>query len=528
MGRRKQTGKQMKHSADDRTRHQREGCGALKGSITVFLSLACILFLALICAVTESARIQGAKAQSANITGMGTFSLLSEFETKLLEKYEIFSLDGASGGSFQIQTVNSRFEEFISKNANPKEGLLKSLAFDPWNLEVEKTEITGYALLTDDKGEAFYQQAVSYMKSNIGVIALEELLNLANSVDEIEEKQNAYETKQNSSEEQLSGLEDEKQERLEELESEMSESDGNTEILVETTGDPLAEISKLRKKSTLEIVTWDKIISGKSIVRSSMPSGSSLRKGSLKPENEHSGLISNVLFREYLVRYFGSYISEKDDADLDYQLEYILGGKTSDEKNLQYVVNRLLLIREGMNYAACTGTTSMSTEAGTLAMSLTGFLGIPALTAATKQALLLAWSYGESLVDVRILLDGGKVPLKKSEGDWSLTLENLGRVTEVLQSGADGKEEGLSYQDYLRILLNMGALKNQKMRALDLVQMVMRKEEGMSGFQVQNCIVAVETRVTYRCGQVFFGLPEAVMEIAGNDVTFTQTASMAY
>ncbi|MCC8050746.1 MAG: DUF5702 domain-containing protein [Clostridiales bacterium] len=528
MGRRKQTGKQMKHSADGRTRHQREGCGALKGSITVFLSLACILFLALICAVTESARIQGAKAQSANITGMGTFSLLSEFETKLLEKYEIFSLDGAFGGSFQIQTVNSRFEEFISKNANPKEGLLKSLAFDPWNLEVEKTEITGYALLTDDKGEAFYQQAVSYMKSNIGVIALEELLNLANSVDEIEEKQNAYETKQNSSEEQLSGLEDEKQERLEELESEMSESDGNTEILVETTGDPLAEISKLRKKSTLEIVTWDKTISGKSIVRSSIPSGSSLRKGSLKPENEHSGLISNVLFREYLVRYFGSYISEKDDADLDYQLEYILGGKTSDEKNLQYVVNRLLLIREGMNYAACTGTTSMSTEAGTLAMSLTGFLGIPALTAATKQALLLAWSYGESLVDVRILLDGGKVPLKKSEGDWSLTLENLGRVTEVLQSGAEGKEEGLSYQDYLRILLNMGTLKNQKMRALDLVQMVMRKEEGMSGFQVQNCIVAVETRVTYRCGQVFFGLPEVVMGTAGNNVTFTQTASMAY
>ncbi|MCD7764670.1 MAG: DUF5702 domain-containing protein [Lachnospiraceae bacterium] len=519
--------KQRKSPVQSRGLRYKEA-GELKGSITVFLSLACILFLALICAVTESARVQGAKAQSANITGMGTFSLLSEFETKLLEKYEIFALDGASGGSFQIQTVNSRFEEFISQNVNPKDGLLKSLAFDPWNLEVESTEITGYALLTDNKGEAFYQQAVSYMKSNIGVIALEELLNLANSVDEIEEKQDAYEEDQNNSNEQLSDLEDEKQERLIELESEMPESLEESAALAETTGNPLTEIAKLQKKSTLEIVTWDKTVSAKSVTRSSLPSKSSLRKGSLTIESEHSGLISNVLFREYLVRYFENYLSESSEADLNYHLEYILGGKLSDEKNLQYVVNRLLLIREGMNYAFCTGSTSMNTQAGTLATALTGFLGIPALTAATKHAILLAWAYGESLVDVRILLDGGKVPLKKNESSWSLTLENLGRVTEVLQEGAKGKEEGLSYQDYLRILLNMGSLQNQKMRALDLVQMLMSREDGMSNFQVQNCIVAVATRVTYRCAPVFLGLPEAVMGLTGADATFTQTASMAY
>ncbi|MCD7766991.1 MAG: DUF5702 domain-containing protein, partial [Lachnospiraceae bacterium] len=287
-------------------------------------------------------------------------------------------------------------------------------------------------------------------------------------------------------------------------------------------------IAKLQKKSTLEIVTWDKTVSAKNVTRSSLPSKSSLRKGSLKIESEHSGLISNVLFREYLVRYFENYLSESSEADLNYHLEYILGGKLSDEKNLQYVVNRLLLLREGMNYAFCTGSTSMNTQAGTLATALTGFLGIPALTAATKHAILLAWAYGESLVDVRILLDGGKVPLKKNESSWSLTLENLGRVTEVLQEGAKGKEEGLSYQDYLRILLNMGSLQNQKMRALDLVQMLVSREDGMSNFQVQNCIVAVATRVTYRCAPVFLGLPEAVMGLTGADATFTQTASMAY
>ena len=60
-----------------------------KGSITVFLSLTCILFLALICTVIESARVQGAKAQTANILGMGNVSLLGEFEKELLERYEV-------------------------------------------------------------------------------------------------------------------------------------------------------------------------------------------------------------------------------------------------------------------------------------------------------------------------------------------------------------------------------------------------------------------------------------------------------
>lgn len=501
---------------------------ACKGSITVFLSLACILFLSLICAVTESARIQGAKAQSANITGMGTFSLLSEFEKGLLEKYEIFSLDGAAAGSFQIQTVNSRFEEFVTQNANPKDGLLKSLAFDPWNLEVQKTEITGYALLTDNKGEAFYQQAVSYMEANIGVIALEELLNLANSTDEIEEKQEAYETSQSSNDGQLSELEDEKQEKLEILESEALESGENTAVSAETVSNPLTEIAKLRSKSTLEIVTWDKTVSGKKVTLNSQPSKSTLRKGTLDIETEYSGLVSNVLFREYLVRYFPNYVSGESGEALDYQLEYILGGKATDQKNLQYVVNRLLLIREGMNYAYCAGNTTMNAQAGTLATALTGFLGIPALVTATKHAILLAWAYGESLVDVRVLLDGGKVPLAKSASSWSLTLENLSNLTEILQSGGSGKSEGLSYEDYLRILLNMGTLANQKMRALDLIQAEMRAEDGMASFQVQNCIVAVATSATYQCGQVFFGLPKVVMGVSGTDLTFTQTASIGY
>ena len=46
-----------------------------RGAITVFFSLVSVLFLSLICTAAESARIQGARAQAANIADMGNYSV---------------------------------------------------------------------------------------------------------------------------------------------------------------------------------------------------------------------------------------------------------------------------------------------------------------------------------------------------------------------------------------------------------------------------------------------------------------------
>lgn len=503
-----------------------------KGSITVFLSLSCILFLSLICAVVESARVQGARAQTANITGMGNFSLLGEFERDLLEKYEIFSLDGTYGsGSFQAEKINERLENFISYNANPKKDIFSLWCFDPWNLELVDSSISGYALLTDEKGEPFFQQAVSYMKANAGVIAVDKLLEYTKDTEEIKNRQAEYEKSKRENDGQMNSLETEKQKKLEELQSEAEDAaEGQTTAVVpaEPQNNPLKEIAKLRKKSTLEIITWDKEISEKSVKTSNFPSKGRLRKGNLKIEKSHSGMIANVLFREYLLMHFPCYLSEVPGNALDYQIEYILGGKNTDEKNLKQVVNRLLLIREGMNYLYCVKNQEINASAQGLALSLTGFLGIPALISATKHALLLAWAYGESLIDLRILLDDGKVPIFKDASTWSLSLENLGRITEVLKEGAKGKEKGLSYYDYLRVLLNMGSMATQKMRALDMIQAELQAEDEMAWFKPENCIVAVKTRTKWHCKPVFLGLPKTIMGISGNGIDFTQEGSIAY
>lgn len=499
-----------------------------KGSITVFLSLICILFLSLICTAVESARVQGAKTQTANITGMGNYSLLGEFERELLEEYDIFSLDGSYGtGSFQIQKAVGKLEDFLSYNADPKKDIFSVWCFDPWNLELADASVKQYALLTDGKGEAFYQQAVAYMRTNAAFLATDKLLDYARDTEQIKNWQQEYEKRQKENDTSLEELEETRKEKLEELESEALENGVETEAQAEISN-PLKEIGKLRKKSLLDLVTGERELSGKKIKVSGLPSRKVSRKGTMELEKEYGGLTDNVLFREYLTLHFSDYLRSDGGGVLDYELEYILGGKESDKKNLKQVVTKLLLIREGMNYLYCAQDYQMELEAGKLALALTGFLGIPALTTATKHGLLLAWAYGESLVDLRTLLEGGKVPVFKDSGSWTLTLENLSRLSEILRQGKNGSQSGLTYGEYLRILLNMGNISQQKMRALDLIQCNLRQKEGCGKFKAENCIVGIRTETRWRIKPVFFSVAQAFLGVRGGSVEVTQAGSMAY
>ncbi len=501
-----------------------------KGSITVFLSLICILFLALICTAVESARVQGARAQTANITGMGNFSVLGEFEKELLDDYEIFSLDGSYGkGSFSVDEVNSHLKTFLTCNTDPKEGIFSAACFDPWKLQLDDSSVKKYALLTDDSGEPFYQQAVAYMKANLGVEAAGMLLHYKEDADKVTKRQDEYERRKQENESALADAERARDEKLKQLESE-AEAAGAEAVLPQpaVSSNPLKEIAKLRRRSLLDIVTGNKAVSGKSVFTWSLPSHAWNRKGTMKIRRENSGGTADLMFREYLLNYFPNYTDESREGKLAYQLEYILGGKDSDKSNLKYTVNRLLLIREGMNYLYCSGDVTMNSQAGSLAFAMTGFLGIPALTEATKHALLLAWAYGESLIDLRILLNKGKVPLSKTAASWVLTLENLGYLSDILTRGVSGSGSGLEYRDYLRILLNLGGTGKQKMRALDMIQANLREKGVTSKFKAENCIVGIETETKWTIKPVFFSLAQAVMRIRGENVRVTQTGSMVY
>ena len=132
-----------------------------KGTITVFLSLISMLFLSLFCTMAESARVQAARTQAAAAFDMGLFSVFGEYDSVLLEEYDVWFFDASrQAGRFSEDIPEKLLADYISPNIHVTEGIS---AVRTWNLfptEMDECTVDKYALATDDGGQVFYRQVV--------------------------------------------------------------------------------------------------------------------------------------------------------------------------------------------------------------------------------------------------------------------------------------------------------------------------------------------------------------------------------
>lgn len=504
-----------------------------KGTITVFLSLICILFLSLLCTAVESARIQGSRAKAAAALDMGMFSVMGEFERELLEHYDVFFLDGAAGsGSYNLENLNNVLQEFMEYNVSPNKGLLVRQA-DIFNLNMTESKITGTTLATDEKGAAFYQQAVGFMRENAGTEFLSTWLERMKDGQQLERAGEIYENRNKTVEENLKQMED-AQKQLEALEKEqkdeLSPAEPEAEQLpaVPDSQNPLNIIKKLKKEGILGLVLKDKGIISQKTLPASSPSKRTNQKGNLPVEKKYSGLTSNLLFQEYLFERFCLFTDTEKEGVLDYGLEYILCGKNTDEKNLKSVVTRLLLLREGANFVYLSSDTASMETANALAALLVGAVPIPGLVTVTAYALLLAWAYAESLLDVRELLAGGKIPVLKSAATWRLSLTSVPDLLQILDNTDGSSTEGLSYSGYLQILFTMGNVKKYPMRALDLIEGYMKARPATSSFRADHAICKIQAEADFTIPPLFLKVSSAFLKTGLATTDYHASGSFAY
>ena len=71
----------------------------LRGSVTVFAAMSFMIIASVICAMIESARVQGARVMVAMAADMALDGLFSGYERELLDKYGILLFDGAGEGN---------------------------------------------------------------------------------------------------------------------------------------------------------------------------------------------------------------------------------------------------------------------------------------------------------------------------------------------------------------------------------------------------------------------------------------------
>ena len=170
-------------------------------------------------------------------------------------------------------------------------------------------------------------------------------------------------------------------------------------------------------------------------------------------------------------------------------------------------MNRILVLREGINLGTLMSSEKMTKEAEALAVMVSGWTGIKEVMDAVQILIEGAWAHAESIADMKLLLSGKKIPLLKKEEEWSISLENAAAFlagTAVVSLKEDA-EEGMDYRDYLRLLLYMGRFQDVSYRAMDMVQHNQQKNGRVYFMTAQ--IYAMEFRLKARAKPLFTALP---------------------
>lgn len=430
-----------------------------KGEVTAFLSLIFLLLLSVTASVVESASLQVMKSRRRGDMDRALESVFAEYQREMLEEFDVFSLEGTYGtGEFDEENVIHRLEFYGMRDAEQN---------------IEKIQF-----LTDESGRPFREQVIAYMKQKVGVSQMEELAGLTGEWKNQEGKAEVYEQDGMKVEKNL-------EETLKEEMQTLPEEDN-----------PIGVVSSLKQLGLVNLVMKNKEVSNKAIDRNGMLSHRSLQKGwgEFKTRDDIEGITANLYFASYLLEKFGSVDQPHTEGKLSYELEFILNGKDSDRENLEAVLRKLLGIRFAANYGYLLTDNEKKAEAGAMALALAGVIALPALTEVIKQGILLAWAFGESIMDLRALVSGGRVSLVKGREEWQLSLDGLLKLGTAEDTGtAQQTEKGLSYKEYLRMLLTFEKQEDCSMRSLAMLENRIREKVGDS-FQADYCISKIKIK----------------------------------
>lgn len=214
-------------------------------------------------------------------------------------------------------------------------------------------------------------------------------------------------------------------------------------------------------------------------------------------------VVDSALFNAYIFDRFPSYTDvhnsdeSNDWSELAYVVEYILAGNDNDVSNLNEVILKLSALREAANFTHIIMDSGKRNESLALAATLVGASGNAAAVKAAQYVIMGVWSYGESIVDVRRLLKGDKLNVIKDNSDWQLSLENLLKMNfdaANISGKSDNGKGGLSYEDYLGMLLLMMNRTTRNYRVMQAMELRLIAL-GQGDFRMKKHIYEAECNV---------------------------------
>lgn len=469
----------------------------VSGYLTICLALTLGVLVTLCLTMIEGIRLNTLQMEALCMADIGMDSAMAEYHRELFRRFNLLAIDSSYGtNAAGRDRVRGRLEYYLAQNASShareKLGGVSDLFFrDLLGLSFQETQVEGVMFLTDGEGEAFRRAAIKALQDDLGIVALREVLGWMETVKEYHLDARDVEAEKREVDEAIASYRG----------KEIDNGDEGKEVL--EFEDPTVVIENRKKQGILSLTLGGQELSGKRLDQSNLllqrERDGKMLKGNL-PLPEKDGIqrmTEKIEFSEYLMRYMGCFTDRAENSSLDYELEYVLIGKDADADNLKGVLNKLLAMREAANVAYLFSDREKQGEAELAALAISVVLLSPELKDLFQTALLLGWAYAESVYDLKILLEGGRIPLIKTAKNWHYDLAGIlldiwDEIWDVEQ--ARKEQEGLNYEDYLRILLLGMQEKEMTMRAMNLVEADIRQSEGNRFFRLDGCVVALQGR----------------------------------
>lgn len=459
-----------------------------KGQISVYVCGMVCVFLILIVVVLQGVRIWESKAKATQAVSGMVDSIKGDYQPDLFRRYHLFALDktyyGKGEGYLEV-----RAKEYLNYNLNSKHSLYSYTVADVMLVDSQP-------LLEDDL-TGFKQQIEEYMELKTPVGALEAVVPV-NEIQQVTEEERAFQSQWEEIEQEIAALDNPALEGSVDLESikeliglEMLMNPSQGEILYLVMPEQAYEISK-EEINTGELPSQEQ--------KTSYPVLDGMTISELEEE------LYGIAYAMEVFQHAGTEEKTEENHCLEYEVEYLVMGKDSDFENMSVVAERLCIMRFVPNAMHAFTDQTKQQEAQAVATVLLGPYGA-AFGKPVSYVLLAVWAYGESILDVKVLLDGGRVPLLKDKDSWQLSLEGLADIA-IQEGTGTSEEEGWDYEMYLTCMLaTMPDANTKYYRMLDLMQLNI--QETIPEFRIENCIYAFRMQAEIQEGNRVWNMEAA-------------------
>ena len=455
-----------------------------QGYITVYLSLSLLIMLSFIFTLIEGIRMQTIRFQTECVMDMGLNSIFAEYHRELLNQYGLFGID-TSYGSEDVDKNRTGMHLLQYMNMNftaPGRGRIPGYR-DLTAVHADNVSLSDISYLSDGKGMMLKYQIIQYMKEKTGLSILDAYI--PDEPGDFEAAFDALEGERNNNH----GIIDEILRLLNEARAEDEEA--------VSISNPADYVDGMRASPLLTMAVGNSgELSGAYVDLNSYISKRGYEEGVGLWEKQEmpDGVSDKILFQMYLQDMCGDFTEEKEASVLAYQKEYLLYGKAGDIENLEEFAKQLFMMFYVANAAFLFSNTGKQAEAAELAALVTAGIGLPQLLEAVKMTILFAWCYAESVQDLRIIFDGKKATVMKTDAAWNIDLSELLTFTGALNSYNEAPN-GKTYEDYLKAFLFIKDEKTVRMRLMDLMEMDIRLTGGNSNFKMDACVYQLQAEV---------------------------------